>query len=232
MDTRRASQEDVDESQVWRGSISPIDPGPVPACPRRCAGQGPARRWRGGGAAAAGVVATRRPPARTCPSPLSPWTASPSPHRGAGVLLPYTGMYPGLSAEQIAALKASGTWYPQKTTANAWQADYNTSESAMDVTWVDWGDSIESVSPRVGYPARLEVTLYKALATPMTAYTMAVLENPSSSSISRARTPPRTRATTRRSRRACRSSSSSTWDRWDRLARRTWPGTHKVGCRR
>ena len=51
----------------------------------------------------------------------------------------------------------------------------------MDVTWVDWGDSIESVSPRVGFPARLEVTLYKALATPMTAYTMAVLENPSSS---------------------------------------------------
>jgi hypothetical protein len=98
--------------------------------------------------------------------------------------VPYAGTYPGLSAEQIAALKASGTWYPQKTTANAWQADYNTSESAVDVTWVDWGDSIESVSPRVGYPARLEVTLYKdlrELATQMTAYTMAVLENPSSS---------------------------------------------------
>ena len=92
----------------------------------------------------------------------------------------YTGDYPGLTAAEIAGLVASGPWYPQKTAANAWQAGYQT-QAAVDVTWVDWGDSIESVSPRVGFPARLEVTLYKALATPMTAYTMAVLENPSSS---------------------------------------------------
>ena len=92
----------------------------------------------------------------------------------------YTGTNPGLSAEDIAALAATGPWYPQKTPANAWQADHQ-AMAAVDVTWVDWGDSIESVSPRVGFPARLEVTLYKALAAPMTAYTMAVLENPSSS---------------------------------------------------
>ena len=92
----------------------------------------------------------------------------------------YAGTSPGLTAEEIAYLAANGPWYPQKTAANAWQADYET-QAAVDVTWVDWGDSIESVAPRVGFPARLEVTLYKALATPMTAYTMAVLENPSSS---------------------------------------------------
>jgi hypothetical protein len=92
----------------------------------------------------------------------------------------YAGTYPGLSAAEVAYLTANGPWYPQKTTSNAWQADYM-SGSAVDVTWVDWGDSIESINPRVGYPARLEVTLYRALATPMTAYTMAVLENPSSS---------------------------------------------------
>jgi hypothetical protein len=92
----------------------------------------------------------------------------------------YTGTNPGLTTEQIAYLVANGPWFAQKTTANAWQADYDV-RSAVDVTWVDWGDSIESVAPRVGYPARLEVTLYRALATPMTAYTMAVLENPSSS---------------------------------------------------
>jgi hypothetical protein len=92
----------------------------------------------------------------------------------------YAGSSAGLSAEEVAYLAANGPWYPQKTVANAWQGDY-VSQPTVDVTWVDWGDSIESVSPRVGFPARLEVTLYKALATPMTAYTMAVLENPSSS---------------------------------------------------
>jgi hypothetical protein len=92
----------------------------------------------------------------------------------------YAGTSPGLSAEAVAFLAANGPWYPQKTASNAWQADY-TSQSDVDVTWVDWGDSIESVNPRVGYPARLEVTLYRQLATSMTAYTMAVLENPSSS---------------------------------------------------
>ena len=93
---------------------------------------------------------------------------------------PYSGSYPGLTADEVASLQATGPWYPQKTAANAWQADFAT-QAAVDVSYVDWGDSVESTSPRVGYPFRLEVVLYRTLATPMTGYTMAVLENPSSS---------------------------------------------------
>ena len=54
----------------------------------------------------------------------------------------------------------------------------------MDVTYIDWGDNVESVSPKTRSPFRLEVTLYEPLADlAVTAHghTMAVLEYPSSS---------------------------------------------------
>lgn len=92
----------------------------------------------------------------------------------------YTGDYPGLTAEQIASLEANGPWYPQKTEGNTWQADYATQDTES-VTFINWGDNIESVYPKVRRPFRLEVTLFKTLDTPMTAYTMAELEYPSSS---------------------------------------------------
>lgn len=100
--------------------------------------------------------------------------------------VPYTGDYPGLTADQIAALESTGPWYPQKTTGNAWQAEYVT-QSGEAVTWVDWGDNVESVGPTVRRPFRLEIVLFKDLdpleagETTMTAYTMGVLEYPSSS---------------------------------------------------
>jgi hypothetical protein len=94
---------------------------------------------------------------------------------------PYTGLYPGLTEDEIAWLVANGPWYPQKTTENKWNAQF-ASQSAEDVTYIDWGDNVESVSPKLRAPFRLEMTLYKALETPMTAYTMATLEYPSSSS--------------------------------------------------
>lgn len=94
--------------------------------------------------------------------------------------VPYTGLYPGLTQPEIDALLATGPWYAQKTTGNAWQADF-ASQSAVDVTYIDWGDNVESVSPKVRSPFRLEMTLYKTLDVPMTGYTMAVLEYPSSS---------------------------------------------------
>ncbi len=98
--------------------------------------------------------------------------------------MPYTGTYPGLTADAIALLTASGPWYAQKT-VNKWQAEFVT-QSTEAVTYVDWGDNIESNNPKVGAPTRLEVTLYKELALhpsgpTMTGYTMAVLEYPSSS---------------------------------------------------
>ena len=93
--------------------------------------------------------------------------------------VPYGGLYPGLTTEQIAALEASGPWYAQKTVGNTWQADFAL-QAGEAVTYIDWGDNIESVNPKVRTPFRLEVTLYKLLASPMTGYTMAVLEYPSS----------------------------------------------------
>jgi hypothetical protein len=92
----------------------------------------------------------------------------------------YTGEYPGLTEEEITYLEANGPWYPQKTDGNVWQADF-VNQGTEDVTYIDWGDNIESVNPKVRTPFRLEVTLYKALEIPMSSYTMAVLEFPSSS---------------------------------------------------
>jgi len=105
--------------------------------------------------------------------------------------VPYTGPYTGLSAEEIAALEASGPWYAQKTEGDTWQADYLTDQTVA-VTYVDWGDVIESVNPKVGRPFRVEVQLYKLLnewsefnpdpdtGNGMTGYVMAMLANPSS----------------------------------------------------
>lgn len=97
--------------------------------------------------------------------------------------VPYNGDYPGLSAEQIAALEGHD-WYPQKTEGNTWQADYLTGQQVA-VSYVDWGDNVEAINPKVRRPFRLEIQLYKRLAEiaddmTMTGYEMAVLEYPSS----------------------------------------------------
>ncbi|MGO8683999.1 MAG: hypothetical protein ACLQUT_05400 [Thermoleophilia bacterium] len=94
--------------------------------------------------------------------------------------VPYKGDYPGLTQAEIDALLASGPWFPQQTVGNTWQARFAIQVSEA-VTYIDWGDNIESINPKIRAPFRLEVTLYKHLLAPMTAYTMAVLENPSSS---------------------------------------------------
>lgn len=75
-----------------------------------------------------------------------------------------------------------GCWYPQKTEGNVWQADFVSvsQEELVKVSYVDWSDNIESINPKVRRPFRLEVVLFKELDDPMTAYNMAVLENPSS----------------------------------------------------
>jgi hypothetical protein len=97
----------------------------------------------------------------------------------------YDGTYPGLDAAQL-ALVADKTMYAQKDpdgdgVVNKWQADF-TSQPAVDVTTIDWGDNIESVDAFVRRPYRLEVVLFKALALgeEMTGYNMALLEYPSS----------------------------------------------------
>lgn len=93
--------------------------------------------------------------------------------------VPYVGEYPGLTPDQVVLIEATGPWYPQKTEGNVWQAQV-TAQASESVTFINWGDNIESVNPKLRRPFRLEVTLFKVLDVPMTAYTMAELEYPSS----------------------------------------------------
>ncbi|NGP54791.1 hypothetical protein [Thioalkalivibrio sp. XN8] len=96
----------------------------------------------------------------------------------------YSGEYPGLTPEEIAEREAGGPWYAQKTEGNTWQAEYFVG-LPVEVSYVDWGDNIEAVDPKVRRPFRLEIQLYKRLAEieegmTMTGYVMAELEYPSS----------------------------------------------------
>ena len=71
------------------------------------------------------------------------------------------------------------TYYAQKVEGNIWRA-YNATWTAGDVvTYIDWGDNIESVNPKLKIPYRLEISLYKQCTAPMTGYTMTLLANPS-----------------------------------------------------
>ena len=94
----------------------------------------------------------------------------------------YSGPYTGLSAEEL-AIVSTGDWYAQKVVGNVWQADFSNADAPKDITFIDWGDVIESVNPVIGRPFRLETTLYvdiSAVVPQMTGYTMAMLANPSS----------------------------------------------------
>lgn len=91
----------------------------------------------------------------------------------------YLGPYTGLTQEQIDYVLANGPWYAQKVEGNVWQAEYE-AVTAADVYFVDWGDAMESVDPKIGRPYRLELVLYAQLPAPMTAYKMAELAFPSS----------------------------------------------------
>ena len=73
-------------------------------------------------------------------------------------------------------------WFPQKTEGNSWQAESSILDGAdCLVDEVDWGDSLESVPMKVGRPVRIEASFYKTdLVTPMKAYAMTMLANPSS----------------------------------------------------
>lgn len=93
----------------------------------------------------------------------------------------YTGPYTGLTADELAYLEANGPWYAQKVEGNVWQAGYFNGNEPVSVTFIDWGDVIESSNPVIGRPFRLETTLYVDISgDPMTGYNMALLAYPSS----------------------------------------------------
>lgn len=95
--------------------------------------------------------------------------------------VPYDGDYPGVPEDEIAYLEANGPWYAQKTEGNVWQADYAYQTEAFDINWIDWGDAIEAVNPKLRRPYRLELSIFvDNLSESMTAYKMAELEYPSS----------------------------------------------------
>lgn len=93
----------------------------------------------------------------------------------------YTGPYTGLTTEDLGALEGY-SWYAQKVEGNLWQADFNNllPGQLVDATFVDWGDAVEAVDPKIGRPYRIELALYNNLLSPMRAYTMALLAFPSS----------------------------------------------------
>jgi hypothetical protein len=93
--------------------------------------------------------------------------------------VPYTGPYDGLTAEEISALELTGPWYAQKVEGNVWQAQYELVSTA-NVYFIDWGDAMESVDPKLRRPYRVEFGFYVQLPVPMSAYTMALLAYPSS----------------------------------------------------
>lgn len=95
--------------------------------------------------------------------------------------VPYTGPFTGLTAEELVYLNENDPWYAQKETGNVWQAEFANANQDLYVTFIDWGDVIEAVNPKIGRPFRLEVTLYYDISdAPMTGFLMALLANPSS----------------------------------------------------
>ena len=94
--------------------------------------------------------------------------------------VPYAGAYEGLTAEEIAALQATGPWFAQKVEGNVWQGPFETYTTGTPVAFIDWGDAMESVDPKLRRPYRVEFGVYVQLPTPMDAYTMALLAYPSS----------------------------------------------------
>lgn len=78
-----------------------------------------------------------------------------------------------------------GYAYAQKVEGNIWQAEnikvMDMVEGGVVINEIDWGDSLESVDMKVGRPVRVELSLYKTqLETPLTAFAMVMLANPSS----------------------------------------------------
>lgn len=65
-------------------------------------------------------------------------------------------------------------WYHQRDEDNEWQAEsVDWSGTPVDVTYVDWGDNLESRDWNTTSKVRVEVVLYQDLAVPLRGYEMA-----------------------------------------------------------
>ncbi len=102
-----------------------------------------------------------------------------SPIAATSFLVEYLGPFTGVE-DNMDYILANGPWYAQKVEGNKWQAQFEIVTTPVNVSFIDWGDAIESVDPKIGRPYRLELALYSGQFGPMTAYTMTELAFPSS----------------------------------------------------
>jgi hypothetical protein len=104
--------------------------------------------------------------------------------------VPYsTALYP-FDFKEDGSVDASGYAFAQKVQGNSWQAGSATPSEGqiVNVSLINWGDSLESNDVKAGRPVRIEATLFKALGIEeddglpdtLTAYPMTMLANPSS----------------------------------------------------
>jgi len=69
------------------------------------------------------------------------------------------------------------TWYVQQDPDNLWQADSGQwGPESSNVSWVDWGDNLESQTWKTTSKVRVETVLFKDLTTAMSGYVMSWLE--------------------------------------------------------
>jgi hypothetical protein len=75
----------------------------------------------------------------------------------------YTGSYPGV--DDVQWLIENGPWYPQPPYAdeNTWVADYLISDEMHDILFVDWGNPMENIYPRIGQRFPVEVALFERI---------------------------------------------------------------------
>lgn len=75
----------------------------------------------------------------------------------------YTGSYPGV--DDVQWLIDNGPWYPQPPYAdeNTWVADYLVSGDLHEIHFVDWGNPMENINPRVGQRFPVEVALFERI---------------------------------------------------------------------
>lgn len=65
------------------------------------------------------------------------------------------------------------SWYHQRDVYNEWQAESaDWSTAPVNISWIDWGDNIESRSWPERAKVRVEVVLFQDLITPMVGYEM------------------------------------------------------------
>ena len=109
----------------------------------------------------------------------------------------YNGAYDRVSQEEKEWFESMEPWFPQPTSTtgttpndiwntdfvddykNSWQADWFMTFAVVEIEFIDWGNPLENINPRVGKRFPVELALF-TLVEEMLAYNMACLEYPAS----------------------------------------------------